>query len=431
MVALAQAFGRFRPRKALVAGDLLLDAYTMGRAARISPEAPVPVVHVTHEETRPGGAGNVMLNLLSLGLDVVAVGRVGDDDSGKTLLAELRDEGIDVRGIVVDSACPTPVKKRIIAQNQQLIRIDHETIVPLAAEAEAAAIALLPQLLDGVDVVAVSDYAKGTLSTKLLQALIAEARERSIPVLVDPKGTDYSKYAGATVVKPNLKEALAVSGCEEGTDLDVVADRVVSALDIGALMVTRSEEGISIWQRTTGALERSDFPVRVREVKDVTGAGDTVLAVIACALGNGVDLGDASQLANIAAGIAVERVGCARVTLQELARRVLRDHSETRVFDREHLFPVQEALRGRSSHLFALDTRNGFDPELYGRIRSAKESSEDVVIALRDDAPDNQVVDLLASLHEVTCILSADQSLDEITAWLRPTHTEDLSVTPV
>lgn len=308
----------FRCKKALVIGDLMLDVYTRGSVQRISPEAPVPVLCVEEEISRPGGAGNAICNLVSLGMDVIAVGRVGDDASGREFLHLMREESVNLKGIVVDNAFKTPVKKRMIADYQQLLRVDYEEAKPLSSALEATILNLVPSLLEEVSVVAVSDYAKGFLSDTLLEALIRLCRLKSIPVIVDPKGINFKKYSGATLLKPNFGEAVAAAGMEKKTPLDIIAAKLLQECAVETLMVTRSKEGISVFN----AKGREDFPAYVHEVKDVTGAGDTVLAVIAAALANGIDLKIAAYLANVAAGIAIERSGCARITLEELKQRV-------------------------------------------------------------------------------------------------------------
>lgn len=321
MVDLAKAFSKLRPRTALVAGDLMLDLYTIGTASRLSPEAPVPVVQIEREERRIGGAGNVMLNLSHLGCQVRALGRIGVDMAGKELKELLRNEGIDTTGVVEDPI-PTPVKNRVIAQNQQIVRLDREEVRALSPEGEQKIIALLPQLLKGVDVVAISDYSKGTLSKGLLRALIDAASKQEIPVVVDPKGLDYTRYSGATLIKPNLSEAYAIARKGKETCLDLVAKTILEEIPMGTLMITRGGEGITTWTPRGGQLERADYPTQIHEVKDVTGAGDTVLAMITFSLANEIELPAATQFANLAAGIVVGRLGCASVRLDELKQSV-------------------------------------------------------------------------------------------------------------
>lgn len=195
MVKLVGVLSRLNAAKVMVVGDMLLDVYTFGKARRISPEAPVAVIHVQSEEHRAGGAGNVILSLISLGASVVAVGRVGQDSGGDRLVSSLEMEGVNTRAIIKQANYTTPVKKRIIANSQQIVRVDYEEISPLPEADEKKIIAMLPSLMKGVQVVAISDYGKGLISHTLMAAVIACAKQHAIPVITDPKGTDFSKYA--------------------------------------------------------------------------------------------------------------------------------------------------------------------------------------------------------------------------------------------
>lgn len=299
----------FEPKNVLVAGDLMLDIYTIGEVARISPEAPVPVLRVTSEEHLPGGAGNALLNLVSLGMNVVALGRVGTDEGGEHLLSVLESEKVDTTHIIRDEGYQTPLKNRMIASGQQLVRIDYEEPSPHTTPFN-------PQTLNDIDVVAISDYAKGFLTPAYLEALISEAQLRKIPIVVDPKGRDFTRYAGVTLLKPNLSEAITAAGLGHEATLDEIAAELLSSVE--TLMITRSSDGISLFEQGT----RHDFPAHVQEVKDVTGAGDTVLAIITAALANNMPLTEAAELANIAAGIAIERLGCARISQADLIQAV-------------------------------------------------------------------------------------------------------------
>jgi rfaE bifunctional protein kinase chain/domain len=412
MVKLTGVFSRIGSAKVMVVGDLLLDTYTIGKARRISPEAPVAVVNVLREEHRPGGAGNVVLNLISLGASVSVLGRIGHDTAGETLKRALLSEGIDVSGIVTQADFKTPVKNRIIAENQQIVRVDHEVVTPIPEVLERAVIGMLPKLLEGVSVVAISDYGKGFLSKELLRAIIEQSLELGIKIIADPKGIEFSKYSGTTVLKPNLGEAYAAANLPTDAPLDKVAERILTLAQADVLMVTRSEAGISLFYKDGS---RQDFPVRVREVKDVTGAGDTVLAMLACAMANGLPISTAAQLSNVAAGIAIEHFGCARVTLSELARRLLEDDVENKVFDGEHLFALQEALRGRRMALLSVEGSKGLTASIFKGIRKlCQEGKRDLLVYVRDEQPDEEFVRLLASLREVSFILLQVESLQHL-----------------
>lgn len=418
MVRLTGTFSRLGRANVLVIGDILLDTYTIGKARRISPEAPVAIVHVQKEEHRLGGAGNVLLNLVSMGCDVVAVGRIGNDLAGERLLRAFQEEEIDRRGILTQAGYSTPIKNRIIADNQQIVRVDHEQIVPLPEELERRILEILPALLNGVKVIAISDYGKGFLSRPLLRAVIDIGRERSIPVIADPKGVEFSKYAHSTILKPNLSEAYAAAGLPREAPLEQAASRVLQLSQSDMLMVTRSEEGISLFYRDG---QRQDFSVRAREVKDVTGAGDTVLAMLACAMANGLSVAEAIQLSNVAAGIAIERVGCARVTLSDLARRLLEQDVVNKVFDQEHLFALQQALHGRKFALLGLSSEEGLSPRFFSTLRELGHRLDwDLLIYVKDKQPDEEFVNLLASLHDVDFILIQGESLRSLCSRISP-----------
>ncbi|MCH9704328.1 MAG: bifunctional hydroxymethylpyrimidine kinase/phosphomethylpyrimidine kinase, partial [Chlamydiae bacterium] len=235
------------------------------------------------------------------------------DEAGRTFLQALADENVDTRGIIVDSKFVTPKKNRMMAAGQQIVRIDYESIQPLSDALLEEVRIQLPHLLQGVDIIAVSDYAKGFLSPLLLQDLM----NAELPVVVDPKGIDFSRYRGATLLKPNLSEAIAAAGLGAEATLEEIAGVLLS--EVQNVMITRSEEGISLFSEKRG---QRDFPAQVRDVRDVTGAGDTVLAVVTAALANGVSLDESAALGNLAAAIAIEELGCARITSQQLKESV-------------------------------------------------------------------------------------------------------------
>lgn len=408
MVKLTGVFSQISSHKVMVVGDFLLDTYTIGKARRISPEAPVAVVHVQREERRPGGAGNVVLNLVSLGAEVVAVGRVGQDIAGESLRRSLDEEGVNTAGIYTQDGFFTPVKNRVLAENQQIVRVDYESNTEIPESLENEVIASLPALLEGIKIVAISDYGKGFLSRKVLSTLISLAKAMGIPVIADPKGIDFTKYSGTTVIKPNLGEAYAAANLLPDVPLEQAAQRILKVADADYLMVTRSEAGISIFHRDG---QRHDFPVRVREVKDVTGAGDTVLAMLTCAMANGLPITTAALLSNVAAGIAIERFGCARISLADLARRLLEEDVGNKVFDDDHLFALQQVLHERQFTLLSIDGSSGLTSPIFNAIRKLAHSNADLLVYVRDLHPDSEFVSLLASLHEVNFILLKSENL--------------------
>lgn len=420
MVKLANMLSRLNRAKILVVGDMLLDTYTVGKARRISPEAPVAIVNVLHEEHRPGGAGNVILNLLSLGAEVVAIGRIGKDWAGGVFVEALQAEGVDTSMVLPQEEYRTPVKNRIMAENQQIVRIDHEQIISLSEQLEQQIIDALPSLLRGVKIVAISDYGKGFLTKGLLAALIECAKDLDIPVITDPKGQDFAKYHGTTIIKPNLSEAFAAAKLPTTAPLENVAAQVLRQCQAELLMVTRSEAGISLFDNTG---ERFDFPVHAKEVKDVTGAGDTVLAMLAHALANGLTYQEAAQLCNVAAGIAIEHVGCARVTLSDLAHRLFQRDICHKVFDQEHLFVLKEVLKRRPFNLLILSQMDQLTPELFKALKKLAEQSEPLLVYLNDAEPHEGFVDVLSSLREVTFIVLHLDSLKRLCEYSAPLET--------
>lgn len=404
MVKLIGMLSHLGPVKVLVIGDFMLDSYTTGRIFRISPEAPVLVLNAHNEESRPGGAGNVVLNMTSLGAQVVAVGRVGRDYAGEEIRTSLENEGVDVRGILFQSRYKTPVKNRFIADSQQVLRVDFETVTPLPSDLEHEIIQKLPDLMDDCQIVAISDYGKGFLTHALLGVVIEMAKIRHIPVIVDPKGVDFTKYRGATILKPNLTEAYAAAKLPLDVSLDEVSATILKTCGVDQLLITRSREGISLFNRMG---VRTDFPVRSKEVKDVTGAGDTVLSMLTFALANGLDIKFASQLANIAAGMVVERIGCARVSLSEMAERLMEFDVENKIFDGEHAFALQQSLKGKKSTVLSLESNTGLSTAVFKSLRKLadRDPENKLVVYVRDAQPDQEFLSILSSLSDVDFIV--------------------------
>ena len=420
MVRLTNVISRLESRKILVAGDLMLDSYTFGKVRRISPEAPVAVVQVTHEESRPGGAGNVALNLVSLGANVVLLSRIGLDESGTILRDALKKEGIDISGLFTQKEFETPMKNRVIADNQQIVRVDYERTTYLSEMLEQHIIETLPSLMKDIDAVAISDYGKGLLSRTLLSAIIEQAKAAGVPVITDPKGVEFSKYSGSTVIKPNLSEAYAAAGLPSEVSLELVAQRVLEVSNADMLMITRSEAGISIFQRNE---ERLDFPVKVQEIKDVTGAGDTVLAMLTYAIANDLSIDVASQLCNVAASIAIERIGCARVNLSDLLRRLLELDVENKVFDEEHLYVLRETLREGDFSLLGLSSKQGMDSVSFAAIQSlSRKTDRDLVVYLLDTEPTEDFVNLLISIRDIKFIIIKGENLSSLCESIQPSE---------
>jgi len=317
MEARAGGIDGFKGRHILVVGDLMLDEFVRGDVARISPEAPVPILEVRDRHSTPGGAANAAHNVTSLGGTVSVIGVVGADAAGDTLRELITGAGMDASGVLSDAARPTTHKTRIVARGQQVVRIDQESRAKVSDSVAKALVEKARAAVAKADGCIVSDYGKGVVSKELVRAVTEAARARNIPVVVDPKRKDFSVYEGATVVTPNLGELeVAVGGPCHTTEEIIEAGRaLLPVLGGGAVLVTRGAAGMTL-------LEPGKEPVhthaRAREVFDVTGAGDTVVGTLALALSVGIPLARAIEIASVAAGLVVSKVGTATVTIDEL-----------------------------------------------------------------------------------------------------------------
>jgi rfaE bifunctional protein kinase chain/domain len=320
--------GRMSSRTVVVYGDVMLDEFVWGDVTRISPEAPVPVVEIRRESIHPGGAANVLANLLALGARASVVGVIGRDQAGERLRAELRrSAGLEQSdaSLVVDESRPSTIKTRIIAHNQLVVRADRERRTPVEAGVEKRLIAVLRERVAEADVLVVSDYDKGAVTPGVLGEILPLAYERGIPVLIDPKIRNFPFYRPATLITPNHHEALRLTNIEEHTDeaLRTAAERIRERLGCESVLITRGEHGMML-------LEREREPVYVetaaREVYDVTGAGDTVIATLAAALAAKASMLEAAVLANQAAGIVVGKVGTATATAEEIINSIQPDN---------------------------------------------------------------------------------------------------------
>ena len=303
--------------RVLIVGDLILDRYVSGEVNRISPEAPIPVLAAGHREERLGGAGNVAANLRAMEAEVVMLGAVGEDEDGAVLVQLLSDLGVDAGGCVRAGDRPTTVKTRLVSGVQQMLRMDWERVAPVAPDVEQELLAAFEDKLSGVDAVVVSDYGKGALTDAVLRGVIERARAKGLPVLVDPKGSDFQRYRGATLLTPNKKEAEVALGrkLEHLDEVPAAAAELQRVADLEHALITLGADGIFFHERDGRALR---VPTEARAVFDVTGAGDTVISQLALALGGGLTLEAAVRLANHAAGLVVARQGAASVTRSEL-----------------------------------------------------------------------------------------------------------------
>ena len=301
----------FSKTHVVVVGDVMLDRYLFGSTGRISPEAPVPVVHIQETDDRPGGAANVAVNLASLGGSTCLVGVVGEDDAGNVLQDILVKRGIECNFHRVSDR-PTITKTRVQSRGQQLIRLDEEHAVVMHGDEVTA---VLKKLILGAGAVVLSDYGKGALSD--IEAMISACREAQVPALVDPKGSDFERYRGASLITPNQAEFEAVVGiCESDEELVSRAYEMIDNLDLDAILVTRSEKGMLLIETD---MEPVFLSTQAREVYDVTGAGDTVIATLAGALASGHNMAASAALANVAAGLVVRKIGVATVTPGEIS----------------------------------------------------------------------------------------------------------------
>jgi len=399
----------FEQAKVLVVGDLMLDRYWHGDTSRISPEAPVPVVRVGEAEERPGGAGNVALNIAALGAGVRVMGLTGNDEACAALEDILVTAGVDCRFSKLPD-CATVTKLRVLSRHQQLIRLDFEDGFENYQSDEL--LSLFQQQLDGIGAVILSDYGKGTLRD--CRAFIQAARSNNIPVLVDPKGNDFERYRGATLITPNLSEFEAVVGhCRNDEDVVNKGMELINRLELDALLVTRSERGMTLLQKDKPALH---LPTHAKEVFDVTGAGDTVISIMGAALAAGEDLADATVWSNLGAGVVVGKLGTATANVDELRRAARAQHNiETGVVDEDLLIRL---VKDAKAHGETVVMTNGcFDILHPGHVlylQQARKLGDRLVVAVNDDAsvkrlkgesrPINTVDRRMAVLSALECV---------------------------
>lgn len=304
---------RFENVKVLIVGDIMLDRYWWGSVKRISPEAPVPVVDLHKSTFAPGGAANVAANIAGIGAVPYLVGCIGTDHEADTLTGLLDDLNVSSQHLVRNQGRQTSVKTRIIAHSQQVVRVDHETTSDFSVVDHAALWENIAVLLPEVDAVIISDYAKGLLSVGLLSRLIETARSHGKIILVDPKGKSYARYAGADLLTPNRREAAEACNLSEDMPgmINIAGQRLLGELDLAMVLITEGEDGMTLFQKEK---EPIHLGAVAKEIYDVTGAGDTVIACLGVALGSGLDLLGAANLANLSAGLVVRQVGTTAIT---------------------------------------------------------------------------------------------------------------------
>jgi len=371
----------FSSANVLVVGDVMLDRYWHGPTSRISPEAPVPVVQVRESEERPGGAGNVALNVSALGGQATLVGLVGDDEAGERLGKLMTTMGVHCR-LVAQEGKPTITKLRVISRHQQLIRVDFED--SFFGCDDTSVIDAFDLSLAESGAIIVSDYGKGTLQNT--QQLIAKARSAGKHVLVDPKGSDFSRYRGATLITPNLSEFEAVVGpCADEAEIVTKGLKLIEEIELEALLVTRGEQGMTLIRSDDEPLH---LPTHAREVFDVTGAGDTVISLLAAALAAGQSLEQATALSNLAAGIVVGKLGTATVSVPELQRALHQlDESEQNVVTENQLLELVDIARAHGERIVM--TNGCFDILHAGHVtylNQARRLGDRLIVAVNDDA---------------------------------------------
>ena len=385
----------------LVVGDLMLDHYLWGETHRISPEAPVPVVDVKKETTVLGGAGNVMNNLLALGANVYALAVIGDDESGRELKEKLDGSGVNTAGVLVENGRLTSKKTRIVATHQQMLRFDKETRTDIREET-------LPLLRERFS----------ALTPTFTQWMIAEAKARNIPVLVDPKGTDYSKYRGATLVTPNKKEAQEATGItiDDNVSLQLAGDELRNSLELQSAIITLSEAGMAIFD----AAGSHRITAKAREVFDVTGAGDTVLAALGMAMASGMSVHDAAAFANTAAAVVVGKLGSATVTPEEIVtyEQSLMLSEASAILSREEMGRKAKVLREQGKKI--VFTNGCFDLLHRGHVEYLKASrslGDLLIVGLNSDESVRQLKGPerpINSEEDRAVILTALESVDYV-----------------
>lgn len=411
----------FESAHILVVGDVMLDRYWHGMSSRISPEAPVPVVKVSQTEDRPGGAGNVALNMAALGSTVSLIGIVGNDEAGQILQNRLRAAKIHI-DFLVSATKPTITKLRVISRHQQLLRMDFEDKFDLSDSADF--IGKVRAAIRNSDVLVLSDYAKGSLQD--CQTLIRIARDVGVPVLVDPKGHDFVRYRGATILTPNFHEFETVVGkCTSEQDLVQKGKVLMQDLGLQALLITRGEQGMTLLRPDQPELH---LPARGREVFDVTGAGDTVIATLAAAIASGQSMPEATALANLAAGIVVGKLGTAAVSAPELRRAIIAEQGAQRgVVSEEQLLMAIEDARASGERL--VFTNGCFDiihAGHVGYLEEARKQGDRLIVAVNSDAsirrlkgsgrpinPLDRRMAVLAGLEAVDWVVSFDEDTPE------------------
>lgn len=380
---------QFSTSNILCIGDVMLDRFIYGKVERISPEAPIPIMKFDHFDEMIGGAGNVINNLVSLGVQAHFMSVLGKDQIGHKI-TELADEKIgDLSLLWMDDKRRSTLKKRFIAGTQHLLRVDEEDSHNISPEVADHLIAYASQNIKSIDLIILSDYAKGVLTSYLCQRIIELARTNGVGVLVDPKGADYEKYRGATLITPNLSEASAAFGRSVYADDEIVeaARFVQKTYGIQNVLVTRSEKGMTLVSEEATPIH---LPTKAREIFDVSGAGDTVVSTLAACMSVGMELSDAAHLANIAGGLVVEKVGTATISLEELSIAMQSQEAFSHALKIHELGSALDRLKAWRQKGYKIGFTNGcFDllhPGHVHLIRQSRKECDRLILALNTDA---------------------------------------------
>ncbi len=409
----------FKKCSILVVGDLMIDEYLWGEVDRISPEAPVQVVGVQNEEFTLGGCGNVVNNLVALGAKVSTVGVIGSDREGELLRKRLDDLGVDIEGVVEEKRRCTTRKTRIIAAHQHVLRIDRENRKEISEKTLQAMTRAASQKIESSDVVLISDYGKGVVTPALLDRLTRAAKEKGISTIADPKGVDFKKYNGMTLLTPNKKEAAAATSMEIRTESDLIAagNRILRSVDIVSLLITCGKDGMVLFERDENSHKIS---ADARQVFDVSGAGDTVVAVLGLAVASGADLQTAAAVANTAAGIVVGKVGTATVSPEELSAAIAPAPAgpRTKQVQLSDLAALSKDLHRRQKRIVL--TNGCFDLLHAGHVQlftASKKMGDVLVVAIDDDRSVRKIKGSgrpVLKAKERVQILSALDSVDHL-----------------
>jgi len=382
-----EALKKISGTKMLVLGDVMLDEYIWGDVKRISPEAPVQVVEVNNENQRPGGAGNSAMNLVSLGCDVYLAGVVGDDKEGDILINLLKKSGINVKGLFIDKDRPTTQKTRVIAEGQQVVRIDKEKRSYISAEKEKKLINYIADIIAHVDGILISDYLKGCLTSFLLKEVIKKANDRSLPVVVDPKGKDFTRYENVWLITPNREETEIASGIQIEKDDSIVkaGEFLLKTTKAKAVLITLGSKGMALVEPKKDPIF---IPTKAKEVYDVSGAGDTVAAVVSASLASGSSFYDAASLANMAAGVVVGKIGTASPKKDEIIEMAYNElkREKRKFLDNSELFLLIKDLKSQGKKIVFTD--GCFDILHAGHIellKAGKQSGDILIVGIEID----------------------------------------------